>query len=24
MYMFHAHVTEFAELGWNGMFEVIA
>jgi len=22
MYMFHAHVTEFAELGWNGMFEV--
>jgi len=23
MYMFHAHVTEFAELGWNGMFEVI-
>jgi FtsP/CotA-like multicopper oxidase with cupredoxin domain len=24
MYMFHAHVTEFAELGWNGMFEVMA
>ena len=24
MYMFHAHVTEFAELGWNGMFEVLA
>ena len=24
MYMFHAHVTEFAELGWNGMFEVTA
>ena len=24
MYMFHAHITEFAELGWNGMFEVIA
>ena len=23
-YMFHAHVTEFAELGWNGMFEVLA
>jgi len=23
MFMFHAHVTEFAELGWNGMFEVI-
>jgi FtsP/CotA-like multicopper oxidase with cupredoxin domain len=23
MYMFHAHVTEFAELGWNGMFEVM-
>jgi FtsP/CotA-like multicopper oxidase with cupredoxin domain len=22
MYMFHAHVTEFAELGWTGMFEV--
>ncbi len=22
MYMFHAHVTEFAELGWNGMIEV--
>jgi manganese oxidase len=21
-YMFHAHVTEFAELGWNGSFEV--
>ena len=24
MYMFHAHVTEFAELGWNGMFDVRA
>jgi FtsP/CotA-like multicopper oxidase with cupredoxin domain len=23
MYMFHAHVTEFAELGWNGMIEVM-
>jgi hypothetical protein len=23
MYMFHAHVTEFAELGWNGMFQVM-
>jgi FtsP/CotA-like multicopper oxidase with cupredoxin domain len=23
MYMFHAHVTEFAELGWNGMFQVL-
>jgi FtsP/CotA-like multicopper oxidase with cupredoxin domain len=23
MYMFHAHVTEFAELGWNGMFHVL-
>jgi FtsP/CotA-like multicopper oxidase with cupredoxin domain len=23
MYMFHAHVTEFAELGWMGMFEVL-
>lgn len=22
MYMFHAHVTEFAELGWSGMFHV--
>jgi FtsP/CotA-like multicopper oxidase with cupredoxin domain len=22
-YMFHAHITEFAELGWNGMFEVM-
>lgn len=22
IYMFHAHVTEFAELGWTGMFEV--
>jgi len=22
MFMFHAHITEFAELGWNGMFEV--
>jgi FtsP/CotA-like multicopper oxidase with cupredoxin domain len=21
-FMFHAHVTEFAELGWNGLFEV--
>jgi FtsP/CotA-like multicopper oxidase with cupredoxin domain len=24
MYMFHAHNTEFAELGWTGTFEVIA
>jgi FtsP/CotA-like multicopper oxidase with cupredoxin domain len=24
MYMFHAHVTEFTELGWTGMFEVEA
>lgn len=23
MYMFHAHNTEFAELGWNGNFEVL-
>jgi FtsP/CotA-like multicopper oxidase with cupredoxin domain len=23
MYMFHAHVSEFAELGWMGMFNVI-
>lgn len=23
MYMFHAHKTEFAELGWTGMFEVL-
>ncbi|NQU29750.1 MAG: multicopper oxidase domain-containing protein [Anaerolineae bacterium] len=23
MFMFHAHNTEFAELGWTGMFEVI-
>ena len=23
-YMFHAHKTEFAELGWMGMFEVAA
>ncbi len=23
LYMFHAHVTEFAELGWTGNFEVI-
>lgn len=23
MYMFHAHVTEFAELGWMGMFNVL-
>jgi FtsP/CotA-like multicopper oxidase with cupredoxin domain len=23
MYMFHAHNTEFAELGWTGMFEVV-
>jgi len=23
MYMFHAHNTEFAELGWTGMFEVL-
>lgn len=22
MYMFHAHITEFAELGWMGMFDV--
>ena len=22
-YMFHAHKTEFAELGWMGMFEVV-
>jgi FtsP/CotA-like multicopper oxidase with cupredoxin domain len=22
-YMFHAHKTEFAELGWNGFFEVL-
>lgn len=22
-YMFHAHVSEFAELGWSGMFEVV-
>lgn len=22
LYMFHAHVSEFAELGWSGMFEV--
>jgi FtsP/CotA-like multicopper oxidase with cupredoxin domain len=22
LYMFHAHVTEFAELGWIGFFEV--
>lgn len=22
-YMFHAHVSEFAELGWTGMFEVL-
>jgi len=22
-YMFHAHVTEFAELGWSGHFEVL-
>jgi FtsP/CotA-like multicopper oxidase with cupredoxin domain len=22
-YMFHAHVTEFTELGWNGVFEVV-
>jgi len=22
MYMFHAHNTEFAELGWTGMFDV--
>jgi FtsP/CotA-like multicopper oxidase with cupredoxin domain len=21
-YMFHAHVTEFAELGWTGVIEV--
>ena len=24
IYMFHAHVTEFAELGWAGHFEVLA
>ena len=23
IYMFHAHVTEFAELGWAGHFEVL-
>jgi FtsP/CotA-like multicopper oxidase with cupredoxin domain len=23
LYMFHAHVTEFAELGWTGNFEVV-
>ena len=23
LYMFHAHVTEFAELGWTGNFEVL-
>ena len=23
LYMFHAHVSEFAELGWAGMFEVV-
>ncbi len=23
MYMFHAHKTEFAELGWTGMFDVL-
>lgn len=23
LYMFHAHVSEFAELGWSGMFEVV-
>ena len=22
MYMFHAHVSEFTELGWQGFFEV--
>ena len=22
LYMFHAHKTEFAELGWSGFFEV--
>jgi FtsP/CotA-like multicopper oxidase with cupredoxin domain len=22
MYMFHAHKTEFADLGWMGLFEV--
>jgi FtsP/CotA-like multicopper oxidase with cupredoxin domain len=21
-FMFHAHVTEFAELGWTGLFQV--
>jgi hypothetical protein len=24
MYMFHAHKTEFAELGWSGVFQVEA
>lgn len=24
LYMFHAHVSEFTELGWAGMFEVVA
>jgi hypothetical protein len=23
MYMFHAHQSEFAELGWMGMFDVV-
>jgi len=23
MFMFHAHKTEFAELGWMGFFEVV-
>jgi hypothetical protein len=23
LYMFHAHQSEFAELGWTGMFEVV-
>jgi FtsP/CotA-like multicopper oxidase with cupredoxin domain len=23
MFMFHAHVSEFAELGWMGLFEVV-
>ncbi len=24
MYMFHAHVTEFTDLGWMGMFNVVS
>ncbi|MBM3122439.1 MAG: copper oxidase, partial [Chloroflexi bacterium] len=23
-YMFHAHITEFTELGWTGLFDVAA